>query len=172
MLSINILEKTDSFILFELPPGKPNANQVCRAGQDSRQRVTQEAYKGNTCWYYAFNFIRSRVGKVYDGEFKNARDIERICSQRRKAQTAHQDALPAIADQLNTELGIKFLGDINLDKAKFIIANKATLQPLMETPETLESCPSLFPFIEEFVKENKHNNMHEFLLEKKIRKME
>jgi hypothetical protein len=169
MLPISILVKTDNSILYEIPAGKPNPNQKCLLGEDTRDRVIQAAYKGNTCWYYTLNFIRLRIGKNPCQELSKEREIEKVCSLRRKAITEHENSLPAIADQLQTNLGWETLSNIDLEKAKLFIENRETFQPIFETPETLEGCPSLFPFIEEFLKEGKCNNMHEFLLRKKFK---
>ena len=88
---------------------------------------------------------------------------------RRKAHTAHEDSLPAIADQLHTEMGLKALQNIDVAKGQFMMDNKAIIQPQIETAATLEGRPSLFPFIEEFLKRKKmQSNIHEFLLNKKF----
>lgn len=168
MLPLTILEKTDNSILYEVAAGKPNPKQKCVVNEDQRNRVIQSAYKGNTCWYYTLNFIRKRVGCEPCEELVKEREIEKLCSLRRKAQTKHENSLPAIADQLQSQVGFETLVGIDLEKAKFFIKNKKTIQPIFESPEALEGCPSLFPFIEEFLKEGKCKNMHEFLLIKKF----
>lgn len=167
MLPISFLEKTDNSIIFDIPIGKPNPHQKCTIGEDTRERVLQQAYKSNTCWYYTFNFIRKRIGKEPCEELVKEREIEKICSERRKAHTKHENSLPAIADQLQNEIGIQFLGGIDLENAKLLLKNKKILESL-ETPEALEGCPSLIPFLEEFLQEGKCKDMHEFLLNKKF----
>ncbi len=168
MLSLSILERTDTSILYEIPPGKPDPKQKRTIDEDTRNRVTQLAYKGNTCWYYTLKFIRQQIGKKPCEELTKARRVEELCSLRRKAYTYHKNSLPAIAGQLFTKKGSEFLCSIDLAKAKYFVENKQIIQPMMEAPETLEGGPSLFPFIEEFVKESKDSNMREFLLNKKF----
>ncbi|MCE2983497.1 MAG: hypothetical protein LW832_08020 [Parachlamydia sp.] len=112
MLPINILEKTDNCIIYELPAGKLSPDQPCSLDGERRQRVFQPAYKGNTCWYYTLNFLRNRIGKQAPDGFSKERKIEKLCSERRKQQTLFENSLPAIADQLKTEMGLKMLGSI------------------------------------------------------------
>jgi hypothetical protein len=150
MLPLSILESTDQSILFELPAGKPNLKQKPVEGQ-IQERVLQSALKGNTCWYYTMNFIRKRIGKVYAENQAEDRRVELLCSLRRKAQTSHENTLPSIADQLQNKEAIQLLTNIDLKKAQHFIANKKKIQPLLETAETLDDSPSLFPFLEEFV---------------------
>ena len=167
MLPISILENTDHSIVYEIPAGKPNPSQKYSLAEETQDRVYQEAYKGNTCWYYTLNFIRNRIGKVPSDELLKEREIEKLSSVRRKAQTAHENSLPAIANQLQGEIGMRMLKGIDVEKAKWYIKNRAIIQPILETPETLDGAPSLFPFIEEFLREGKCKNMHEFLFNKK-----
>lgn len=168
MLSISILERTENSILYELPPGKPNPKEKCSVGKDNRGRVFQSASKNDTCWYFTFNFIRKRIGHFPSEELLKERKIEKLCSQRRKDQTAQENSLPAIAGQLQSEVGLQALGWIDRTKAMYLIANKEISQPLLENSSDLEGYPSLFPFIEEFVKDDNCENMHEFLLKKKL----
>ncbi|HEV3270428.1 MAG TPA: hypothetical protein VGZ69_07290 [Candidatus Rhabdochlamydia sp.] len=168
MLPLSVLERTATSILYEIPPGKPDPKQKRTIGEDTRNRIPQLAYKGNTCWYYTLKFIRQQIGKNPCKELTQARKVERLCSLRRKSYTKHENSLPAIADQLFTEKGSDVLCSIDLAKAKNYVKNKQTTQPMMETPEFLEGRPSLFPFLEEFIKEGKKSNMHEFLLHKKF----
>jgi hypothetical protein len=163
MLPITILEKTDNSIIYELPAGKPNPKQKCDAGEEQRDRVIQQAFKGNSCWYYTFNFIRRRIGKNPPAELSKQREIEKVCSLRRKSQTQHENSLPAIADQMQIQIGIEMLSGINLEKAKWFIENQEKIQPILETPETLDGRPSLFPFIEEFLKEGKCKNIYDII---------
>lgn len=168
MLTLSILENMDTSILFEIPAGKPDPNQAWLIEKDTRNRVFQSAYKGNNCWYYTFNFIRKRIGKNPPQELLQQRELEKICSARRKAQTNHENSLPSSANQLHTELGFKALTPIDLSAAQRIVANKAIMQPYFETPELKEDQPSLFPFIEEFANKKTHANMHAFLVAKKF----
>lgn len=168
MLPLSILEKTDNSVLYEIPAGKPNPRQNCTVGEDQRDRVMQSAYKSNTCWYYTLNFIRNRIGKAPCEQLSKEREIERLCSLRRKAQTEHENSLPAVANQLQNQLGSVALSYIDLTQAQFLIENGEKLQPILETPEALEGRPSLFPFIAEFLDQEQCKNMHEFLLMKKF----
>jgi hypothetical protein len=99
-----IVHSSASEILYALPPGKPNPEVPCsKITAFSRPRVEQSAQKGPTCWYYALNMIRLRVGKNPSEDLKEEREIEKIISQRRKLVTAirlKQDSDQAIVRQL------------------------------------------------------------------------
>lgn len=170
MLPISILEKTNSSIVYEIPPGKPDPQQTCPLGEETRSRIFQSFYKGNTCWYYAFNFIRMRIGKNPPEGLQEKRKLEERCSQRRKKQTAHENSLPAITEQLTTELGRAGLITMTLESVQSLLKNRKELEPLIDSPQSREGGPALFPFIEEFKREATCDNMHEFLINKKFDK--
>ncbi|MHB1949570.1 MAG: hypothetical protein ACYCQI_15835 [Gammaproteobacteria bacterium] len=81
-------EKSEDLILFDIPSGKKYPT--------AKEPVTQEAQKGNTCWYYIFNYLRPRIGKIAELENKldekeadkdeliHARKVEKIISTHRK----------------------------------------------------------------------------------------
>lgn len=76
-------------ILYALPPGKPDPSVLStRENSFLRPRVFQSAQKGPTCWYYALNMIRDRIGKNHSEELSRDREIECILSKRRKIITA------------------------------------------------------------------------------------
>lgn len=168
MLPLSILERTDTSILYEIPAGKQNPKETCSVGEDNRERVRQSADKGNTCWYYTFNFIRKRIGKNPSKELTKERESEKLYSSLRKALTRHENSLPAIADLLCTEEATKTLENLNLERVALLMVNKEALKPTLDMAGKLEGRPSLFSFLEEFINENKCKNMHEFLLNKKL----
>lgn len=102
-----ILQKTKDSIFYQLPQGKPDPKALCSPStMSSRSMVPQEPQKGSTCWYYALNMIRDRVGKNPSEEVKDKRHIEVICSERRKAfsmQRALQNQQISIAQALKTD---------------------------------------------------------------------
>lgn len=62
------LQNSDTFILYEMPTGKPDLRGPCGlcslpSGAQLPARVLQAGTKDNTCWYYVMNFLRQRVGK-------------------------------------------------------------------------------------------------------------
>ena len=84
MLSLSLLENNKNAILYEIPHGKPDPNQKCTLGDDTRDRVFQSAYKSNTCWYYNMNFIRMRICNDPCEELLKERENEKLCSQEEK----------------------------------------------------------------------------------------
>lgn len=84
-IPVYLLESTDNSILYQIPAGKPNPNEDCKAGLEERSRVYQAQQKGDDCWFRAMKWLVPSIGKKYSKEFEQARSIEARCSQRRKA---------------------------------------------------------------------------------------
>lgn len=84
MLPIFVLHKDEKGVLYELPAGKPDPTLPCPVGKEDRPRVRQSAAKGRTCWYYAMNFLRTRVGCDPMGDHSVERKIEKTLSEHRK----------------------------------------------------------------------------------------
>jgi hypothetical protein len=84
-----IIYSSASQILYEIPSGKPDPLAPCsEETARSRPRVIQMAQKGATCWYYALNLIRNRIGKNPSESLQKDREFERIVSQKRKLVTS------------------------------------------------------------------------------------
>lgn len=169
MLPISILKKTSSCILYEIPPGKPNPEQRCTTGEDERDRIEQLAMKGAACWYYVFNYIRLRIGKDPCEELREERENEAICSQRRKEQTAYDDAFPVSIAELYSISDMSLLQRLDVKNAQEFLNSE--LSSSCNLSEPLEGRSSIVPYIQEFVEQNKHSNMREFLLFKRASKM-
>lgn len=169
MLPLFTLEKTKNSILYEIPPGKPNPNQECTTGEDKRERVFQSGQKGASCWYYAFNFLRKRIGKNPCKELLVEREIEKICSQRRKEQTTYDNAFPISIAELYSESDMALLQSTDLKIAQLFLESKVSSS--LNFSETQEDRSSLLPYIQEFINEKKHKNMFEFLFCKRASKL-
>ncbi len=162
-LPINILQTNNNCILYEVISGKPNREQPCTIEEDTRGRVFQSAVKGNACWYYTFNFLRQRIGKNPCVQLLESREIEKNCSSRNKKQIEHSKSLPSLAVKLHSDQEVKdTLKNFSKEKAFNLLDEKTKAD--FETPESLDGRPSLYPFILEFVCQNKHSNLYEFLL--------
>lgn len=76
--------------------GKPNPQErfLGTGVFDRRSRVVQMPAKVQDDWSRVFDSIRYRVGKHESGRDLRKRSVERVCSQRRKAVTAHEKMLP------------------------------------------------------------------------------
>jgi hypothetical protein len=82
-----VINKSD-FIFINIPTGKPEANEICRKSTlFSRKTVERSLPKGNTCYYYALNLIRLRIGKKPSRSYIASREIEIISSNLRKKIT-------------------------------------------------------------------------------------
>lgn len=156
-LPINILNKTNTCILYEIQPGKPGKDQSCTIGQDTRDRVMQSAVKGNACWYFTFNFLRQRIGKNPCEQLVECREIEQKCSARHKAQIENHKSLPYLATRLQTEENIDLMQGITKKNVDYYLSDKA----IFETPEGLNGRPSFYPYIVEFKEQNKYKNTPE-----------
>ena len=84
MSALGYIQRSENIILCAIPPGKPDPNEVCEEGEDKRKRVVQLSFKGITCWYNVFNFLRKRIGKNPVEALQEARQIEKIISKHRK----------------------------------------------------------------------------------------
>lgn len=168
MLPISILEKTSTGIIYEIPPGKPDPEQKCNIDKETRSRVLQSGLKGATCWYYAFNFLRKRIGKNPCVGLEIARAIEKACSQRRKEQAAYDNAFPVSIAELYSKSDARLMKKLNLKTAKLFLESQTSSSFALS--ETLEGRSSLIPYIKEFLREKKYKNMHEFLIYKRVSK--
>ena len=76
-------------VMYILPPGKPDTKTpLVSVEEDLRPRVDlSSAKKGQTCFYYALNLIRTRIGPNPPPEFQEARRIEKCISDCRKQIT-------------------------------------------------------------------------------------
>lgn len=169
MLPLSVLKNINNSILYEIPPGKPNSTQQCSTEEDKRERVLQDSMKGAACWYYTFNFIRKRIGKNPSKELLNERAIEAICSQRRKEQTAYDDAFPVSIAELYSKSDVSLLKRLDLKNAQLFLESK--LSSFFNLSESLEGRSSIVPYIQEFIKEKKHDNMYDFLIYKRASKI-
>lgn len=165
LLPLVTLERTDNSILYELPPGKPDPNQKCTVGEESRTRVLQSGVKGACCWDYTFNLIRPRIGKHPDKELLKERFIEKICSQRRKELTAYDDAFPISITELYLQSTATLLEKFDLEKAQLFLKDPDS--SLCCFSAILDDRSNIIPYIQEFIKEKKHKNMYEFLIFKR-----
>lgn len=91
MASITLLNTPNS-IVYELPPGKPSPKECFTGSPDNRTRIPQPAQKGPACVYYAFNYLRRRIGPIHDKKFARERNIEKIISNWRKSITIDHSA--------------------------------------------------------------------------------
>lgn len=72
--------------------------------------------------------------------------------------------MPSAVNQLHSTVGEVFK-DLGPARVLSYVANEATVRPLLETPETLEGGPSMFPVFKEFVRRPMGSkNMWEFLM--------
>lgn len=77
--------KTDSTtLIYSLAQGKPDTQfPLIRDQVDNRPRVAQSPQKGPSCYYYAMNMLRERIG-ANSPDYAAERTIEKKCSDFRK----------------------------------------------------------------------------------------
>jgi len=158
---ISILANTIDFILLELPPGKPDPKSLCTPETllcDSRPRVVQNAYKSNTCGYYALNTVRNRIGKNPSSELIDQRYIEQHCSERRKKLSKHEDSLPDVFDQIN-DPKVKSLF------SKWNKKNIGTAEPYLKLFDSLsaKASNSLRPYIKDFCLQSDSKSFYDYV---------
>lgn len=111
-MSITLLLNSPESILYHLPLGKPHTKEPFIGAPDLRSRIPQPAQKGPNCVYYAFNYLRQRIGKLHAPEFREARAIEKTISTWRKTITSAYEAKTLLenpGDLLLKEFGVNFL---------------------------------------------------------------
>ncbi|MCB1114754.1 MAG: hypothetical protein KDK62_08355 [Chlamydiia bacterium] len=168
LLPLNVFKSNDEGF-FALPfPGKPDPKVPKPEGLDTRERVFQTAYRENTCWFYALNRIRPRVGKA--GPDSELRDLENRVSELRKAKIRHESTLPAICGQLGTEVGRQALESFDKTLVEQFSRNDFQVLKLTESPEMLEGKPSLIPFLRKFLNDPTSSNMYGFMLKEQYGK--
>ncbi len=94
------LIQTESSFMYSLPEGKPDVRHypLTLENSDSRPRTRQSSQKGPTCFFYAMNPLRLRIGPNPSPEFQEARAVEKLISDyRKKITTWRLDAIPAVA---------------------------------------------------------------------------
>lgn len=90
---INQYDKTTRRVFFAIPKGKSYV-------YEPNKLVKQAAQKGETCWYYVFNYLRIRYGKKFALEHTE-RKIEKILSSYRKEVVAIELQQHLIQQTLN-----------------------------------------------------------------------
>lgn len=146
MSSIHILANTETCILYEMPPGKPNHNLPREPGVDARERIDQEGDVSGSCWSRTFNWLRERIGKHPTAQFIEARRIEEICSRRRKRAKGMGCSLEIFS--LFRDLELKLWGD---DIVR----------------EKLQGNVGVYikPYFERFVAQEKYKNFYDFMVD-------
>src|ERR1700722_4802270 len=100
MSTIKILDQSANSILYELPHGKPHPYQQCLVGEDRRDRVKQKAQTEGACQYYVCNYLRLRIGKSLCEALIQERNIEKICSSRKKAVSMNDRLITKVMEQI------------------------------------------------------------------------
>lgn len=135
------IEHTSNSIMYAMPNGKPNLKQKVLE-EKIPEIILQKKQKGNTCAYYAYNYIRKRIGdnisENSSTQLKKERKIEKICSLYRKEQTK----IGNIFDILNplVEVLDNKNESISLLKVHSIINHLLTKEEAEEAKGILETC--------------------------------
>jgi hypothetical protein len=152
-----------SFPFYLLEPGKPDPNVYWERGEE-RPRIEQSPQKGPTCWYYAMNLLRERIGKLFSPECQKAREIEEKCSLLRKNITHLEN---------ERELIVQFLESANenpnhkwawrilpaLERRVIIESEKKDL-----SPEDIEEMKTLIHRIQRFCAQMRSDDLSEYFL--------
>ncbi len=159
MSSLSYIQRSKDSILYAIPPGKPDPNERCIEGEDTRSRVIQSSCKGNSCWYNVFNFLRKRIGKDPVEALQEARRIEKIISSYRKQSDVLYDFQPIPVEILCNE-------EVN---AKLSMLTKSNIKELLLDKSDIDKLPvqegtALIQAINEFLAQNTDNNFYDFLL--------
>lgn len=145
-----------NFIFCPPPAGKPNP--ALPIGSKPRERVAQAAQKGETCWYYALNMIRQRIGKApsVDPAQMLQRQKELAISSQRKQLTALDEALVwqkkfirRVCQRLDIETVSKESAAGLLRSLEFVLSRESMHEELALLRSFIQqkSEPDLFSFV-------------------------
>ena len=149
-----------SFPFYLLEPGKPDPKVYWEKGQ-TRSRVAQSSQKGPTCMYYALNFLRERIGKLFSPEYQKARDIEKQCSFFRKKITRIENEKELI-NQFVKKM------DVNPNRDQISVLLRSLKEDRSEGedlgPEDIEELNTLINRFQKFCAQNQSDNLFEYVL--------
>lgn len=168
-LKIRVLESTSQSIVYEPPLGKPDPRLPCVEGCEVRPRVLQSNSKGRTCFYYALNYIRPRIGKFPTTEaLKEARKWEEIGSAWRKKQLIFDHAFPmGVNDFFREEVKHQLLQD-HASVLHYLQSGKADQD---DQNLTQEGKISFIPYFKSFLQQNRYAIFYDFMLAEFVRRM-
>lgn len=144
-----LLKKEKDHILYTFSPGKPNPHEMWNENNDPRTRIYQKGAPQGASFDYACHLLRPRIGNVFPEEWADAHKIEKIFSDLRKRILA----LPH-----DPELIFLIKNSHNRTIFQNITHKK---KEGLETLKTLSG-----KVFEEFMAQEKHKNLLDFLLEK------
>lgn len=140
-LSFKIQPMIDSgsTFVYNMPRGKPDVKAVplTPENEHSRPLTEQKTQKGGTCFYYAMNFLRLRVGPNPSPEYAEARKTEVLISGLRKQITAQgPEATPEYIARVSDRYHSLFLnsGVTSFDRAT-LLEKKEEIQSQMKLIE-------------------------------------
>jgi hypothetical protein len=163
---MTIIHSSASQILYAIPPGKPNPDIECtKENLVSRPCVLQPAQKGPTCWYYALNMIRVRIGKHPSEDYRADREIEKILSERRKLITATRDKQSddqAVVRQLMEDHNYITLKLWTRQGAQEWLPRVRALSQI-DDPETKTEASILLRILKDFSEQDEISNLQDYI---------
>lgn len=126
-------------ILFDIPRGK-------RYLTEPDESIEQKKQKRNTCWYYAYNFLRVRYGSKINPSFHHERRIEKCFSDYRKGCTAIDNKMIA--------------NNIFINKYHASHFNKKAISHFLSTHTILDH---QVIFLNEFIQQNICNTLGDYV---------
>lgn len=165
-----ILQNKDSSVLYSLPPGKPNTKIPLVPGEaDLRPRVNQSPPKGPTCFYYAFNLLRDRIGANPPKQYERKREIEAFISSYRYQieQLHHPHRSPEVAVDSVFKL-IKFDKDLHSVKTSLPMIIQAIHDAI---PHLMSGYKDALPdlpaqaasLVQEFCAQTEYGNLDDYI---------
>lgn len=154
------IESSLTMQLFAIPSGKPDLK-----GSVS-DRVVQAAQKGPTCYYYAMNMLRKRIGPSAGIALEKERNIEVILSKRRKDVTNLRHILKqekALALELGPEGTYGSLNVWHKAGAFTVLSSLTQMKKNISAPLELYKVTSL---IEGFLSQDTFENLLDYVEDK------
>ncbi len=157
-MQTKVIYNNSDYILYELPPGKPDPNDPCTKEtleNDTRQRVLQKGSQG-WCWLAALHTISDRIGKKSIPELHQQRIHERLCSQRRKD-------LSAINEKIQNRFPPNSLL-FALDKPYVeYLMNSLKIRMHSAEAEILREFPDFFSYADAFISQIEYEDFGSFI---------
>lgn len=154
------IESSVTMQLFAMPSGKPDPKG------SASTRVIQAAQKGPTCYYYAMNMLRRRIGPAAGIAFEKERNIEVLFSKRRKDVTNMRHIMAqekALAFELGPEGAYNSFNAWHKAGATFFLSSLTQMKKNTSAPLELFVVSSL---IEEFLSQDMFENLLDYVEDK------
>jgi len=149
-----LLVSTPDLVFCPPPPGKPDPRApIDPQLRKPRRRVVQAPQKEDTCWYYAIQLIRFKIGKNPPPSLKGARAEEQLASSFRKTMTRIDrfwSSKIGFTEDIMEKMGIDSFTKIH---ASQFLSHTGKMNALKR---------EMVPFLQTFCKQDRYKDLYSF----------